>query len=493
MKQLISITLLLTISFSFGQEKKDVQKMPNIIFVLADDLGWGDLGCYGNKDLKTPQIDKLASQGTLFTQFYMNAAWCAPSRTAIMTGRFPSYNQFDFHNRAPERRADGRPGRYLDPENPNITQILKTKGYTTGHYGKWHLGADVNVPSPGEYGIDEFCVRNSSSTPNYKQRYLDGEFNNLFSDFNREFVAHSTEIIVDDAIDFIERNKDKPFYLNLWTFLPHAMLNPTNEQTNPYKKHMPPVATVNPGIKGALAIYYGSVTALDKQLGRLFDKIEEMGIADNTMIIFTSDNGPEDIHNFSATHSGVGSTGPFRGNKRSAYEGGVRMPLLVKWKGNVEAGRVDTHSVIAGTDLLPTFCDIIGIETKNDWKLDGESVSDMILAGGEARDRTTNIKWRHDIVRELYHQGEYHKSPSLAIREGGWKLLINPNGSEAELYNILTDPMEMRNMVNEKLEIAKTMKDELLKWNSKLPYNERFENYRKVKHKWQWPKEKRGE
>jgi arylsulfatase A-like enzyme len=462
---------------------------PNIIVVLVDDLGWGDLACYGNRDIKTPHLDKMASQGAMFTQFYVNAAWCAPSRMAIMTGRFPVWNMFDFHKNGPEWREDGRPGRYLNPKKNNVAHVLKAQGYTTGHYGKWHLGTDdKSVPGANEYGFDEYCLFHQN-TPSYYQRFVKGEFKGLVKDYKKDFRAHSTQIIVDDAIQFMEKNIKNPFYLNLWTIVPHAPLNPTKDQKMPYRKHFPDPNYVDSN-GGALAIYYASVTEMDKQIGRLLNKIEELGIAENTIVLFTSDNGPEDVHIKNSTHSAAGSAGPFRGAKRSGYEGGVRMPFIVIWPGKINAGRVDTHSVISGIDFLPTFCALAGIDEKKEWKLDGEDISGILL--GESRKRSTPIMWRNSMSDGPECGAQYNKSPMLSMREGEWMFFVNPDGTKKELYNIPQDPLELNNMVNEKPELAKAMEDKLMKWNVTLPYYDRVESWRPNRFDWSWPKENTG-
>lgn len=485
MKKLILLFLLcLALTVTAQKDKK-----PNIIVVLVDDMGWGDLACYGNRNIKTPQMDKLASQGAMFTQFYVNAAWCAPTRASIMTGRFPVWTMFDFHKNGPKRREDGRPGRYLDPEINNIAHVLKDNGYTTGHYGKWHLGYDgQDIPGADEYGFDEYCLHHQKA-PNYYQRYVKGEFQDKVKNYKKDFRANSTEYFVDDAIKFMERNKDKPFYLNLWTLLPHAPLNPTAEQKEPYKKFFPLPDYIDSN-GGALAVYYGSLTEMDKQIGRLLDKVEALGIADNTIILFTSDNGPEDIHITNATHSAAGSSGPFRGAKRSGYEGGVRMPFIVKWPGKIKAGRVDNQSVISGVDFLPTFCKLAGVNTKEEWKLDGEDVSDVLLKG--SRERKTPILWRNSMSDDPADGAQYNKSPMLSIREGDWMFFVNPDGSKKELYNIPLDPLELNNMVAEKPEIATKMGKKLLEWNTTLPYYDRVAKWKPNRHDWKWPKENAG-
>jgi len=303
-------------------------KRPNFVFIFADDLGWGDLGCYGNRQIKTPNLDRLAAEGTLFTQFYVNGSVCSPSRTAFMTGHYPARHGIHGHLAThAQNKARAMPN-WLDPGVHTVTSLLKKAGYATGHFGKWHLGSGEGAPDPGKYGIDEHRTVNSNGPQ------LDGAGDPYFR-------AKSTARIVDRTIEFIEKNRDKPFYLNVWTLIPHATLHPTDEQMKPYQRYAPRGVPY----KGAKQIYYASVSDLDRQVGRLLKRIDELGLGENTLIAFSSDNGPEDFDIGNAVHSGIGHTGPFRGRKRSIYEGGIRMPFIVRWPGRTPRGRVDDDSI----------------------------------------------------------------------------------------------------------------------------------------------------
>ena len=456
-------------SFSNGK------RTPNIINIIVDDLGWGDLGCYGNPTIKTPHIDHFASQGTLFTQYYVNGATCMPTRLGIMTGRFPAWNLFEFHPDAPERREDGRPGRYLDPKRPNITNILKANGYVTGHFGKWHIAAgDTHVASPGEYGIDTYRVDHPHKPNVYE----------LFSEEDRDHPKEATDrITIEESIRFIETHKDEKFYLNVWCVLPHAPLNPYDEETEEYEKYMPKLNAIKE--RGAMAIYYASVTHLDKLIGRLLRTLDTLGLNENTLVILTSDNGPEYIQLGETSHSGVGSSGPFRGRKRSSYEGCLRMPCIVRWPGYVKAGRVDTESVISGADMLPTFCTYAGIDTKKEWKLDGEDISDILQ--GKSRVRTKPLFWCNPIADLPATGPQIHKSPILAMRDGDWKFLINPDETDPALYHIPSDPAEMQNRMEEMPEIAVRMKTALLAWFETLPHDPRVDAWSHGRFAWNWP------
>lgn len=420
---------------------------PNFIFVFADDLGWGDLGCYGNRQIKTPNLDELAKEGILFTQFYVSGSVCSPSRAAIMTGHFPARHGIHGHfSTARSNQARGMPN-WLDPAVPTVTKLLTAAGYATGHFGKWHLGSGQGAPTPGEYGIDEYCTADSNGPQ-------------LTGRDDPYFRAKSTAQIVDRTIDFIEKNRYKPFYVNVWTLLPHATLHPTNEQMKPYERYAPRGVPY----KGVKQIYYASVSDLDHQIGRLIKKIDELGLADNTLIAFSSDNGPEDFDIRNAVHSGIGSTGPFRGRKRSLYEGGIRMPFIVRWADHVPAGSVDNTSIVAGVDWLATICRLAGVKLPDGLSLDGEDMSSALLDKPKQRAKPLMWQWRFRIFGDTTN-----KSPMLAIRDGKWKLLMNPDRSRIELYDIRADPTELDNVADQHSEIVKRLSVQLLEWQGTLP------------------------
>jgi arylsulfatase A-like enzyme len=434
-------------SCAFGSRYTTTSIKPNFVFIFADDLGWGDLGCYGNHQIKTPNLDELAKKGTLFTQFYVNGSVCSPSRTSIMTSHFPArhsvHGHFATHK---QNKARGMPN-WLDPKAYTVTGLLKNAGYTTGHFGKWHLGSGDGSPTPGDYGIDEHCTRSSSGPQ------LEGTSDAYFR-------AKSTGQIVDKTIEFIEKNRDKPFYVNVWTLVPHATLHPTDEQMKSYEQYAPRGVPY----KGVKQIYYASVTDMDRQIGRLIKKIDELGLVDNTLIAFSSDNGPEDLNIRNAVHSGIGNTGPFRGRKRSLYEGGIRMPFIVRWPGHTRAGRVDDTTVIAAVDWLPTVCSLAGAKVPDNVNSDGQNMSRAILGKPTQRTKPLMWEWRFRIFGDMVH-----KCPMLAIRDGKWKLLMNPDRSRVELYDIPKDPTELDNVAEKHPNIVKKLSQQLLKWQNTLP------------------------
>jgi len=419
---------------------------PNFVFIFADDLGWGDLGCYGNQQIKTPSLDELAKNGILFTQFYVNGSVCSPSRAAIMTSHFPARHCVHGHFATRQQNeARGMPS-WLDPKVHTVTRILKGAGYATGHFGKWHLGSGEGAPSPGDYGIDEHCTINSNGTQ-------------LAGQDDPYFRAKSTAQIVDRTIDFIERNRSRPFYVNVWSLVPHATLHPTEDQMKPYRRFSP----AGVPYEGVKQIYYASVTDLDTQIGRLIKRIDELGLAENTVIAFSSDNGPEDFDIRNAVHSAIGSTGPFRGRKRSIYEGGVRVPFIVRWPGHTPSGRVDDTTVIAGVDWLATVCSLAGVGLPRDLEPDGQDMSTALLGSPKLRTKPLMWEWRFRIFGDMVH-----KSPRLAIRDGKWKLLMNPDKSRIELYDIPADPTELDNVADRHSDVVTELSKKVLNWQKTL-------------------------
>jgi arylsulfatase A-like enzyme len=456
MKSNLHITLSLivgtvfTIAAQGNMQTEDTHRKnrPNVIFIFADDLGWGDLGCYGHPHLKTPNLDRMAASGILFTSFYVANPVCSPSRTAIMTGQYPA--RHGVHTAISVDREHNRQQGivdYLDINNILLTRLFQDDGYKVGHFGKWHLGAVEDAPLPTEYGIDEYLVTNSPDAQLKGPRH------------------ESTEKMVDAAISFIEKHRDENFYVNVWTLVPHAVLAPTEEQMEPYE-YLGPKGEARGKFRSAAEVYYGSVTDLDRHVGRLIDKIDELGLSDNTLIVFSSDNGPEDIHIPNSSHSGVGSPGPFRGRKRSLYEGGIRVPFIVQWGNRIPNGIVNNQSVLGAVDLLPSFCKLAGIELPGDYAGDGEDMSEALKGNDFQRSKPLLWEWR-------YSQAGYtfNKSPRLALRDGKWKFLMNPDGSRIELYDFEKDPqcMEMDNVAENHPKLVKRYSKILIDFEKSLP------------------------
>jgi len=440
-------------------------RRPNVIFILTDDQGWGDAGFAGHPYARTPNLDRLAREGTWFRQFYVAGTVCSPSRAGFMTGRAPARHLIHGHFATDEsNRARSMPN-WLDPQVTTLPALLRQAGYATAHFGKWHLGAGEGAPPPERYGFDE------SKTVNSSGRSLGDESR------SPTFRAESTRLIVDETIDFIRRNKDRPFYANVWTLLPHALLRPTPEQLAVYADLEP--AADDPAfggwMRGYLAaaedlraqmrVFCASLTDLDTQVGRLLAALDEFGLAEETIIVFSSDNGPEDYRVKNAANAGVGSTGLLRARKRSMYEGGIRTFGLVRWPGRVPAGRVDETSVVAAVDLLPTIASLADIALPPSLAIDGEDRAAVWL--GQAAPRTRPLHWEWLFAVQGADDG--YRPPPLAIRDGDWKLFVNHDGSAAELYRIPADPGETHDVAADHPEVVTRLTSQALGWVKTLP------------------------
>lgn len=429
---------------------------PNIIFILADDLGWGDPGCYGNTQLQTPNLDRLAQQGMLFKQFYVSAPVCSPSRASFLTGRF--VNQHGIYSYLLGKEANQRRGlpSYLDPNLLLLPKLLHNGGYATAHFGKWHLSAydDMDAPPPSKYGFDDHrTLRDNGDGIERPAEDIPGW--NIWRGAREgpkwhDFKARSSELIVDESIRFIESHRSQPFYIDTWFFDPHARLTPTALQMQPYDKLGTP-----------FRIYYGAVTNMDAQVGRLLRRLDELELANDTLVLFSSDNGPDDIHVQNASEHGVGDPGPFRGRKYSGYEGGIRLPLIARWPGHIPAGRVNESTVVSGVDFLPTLCRLGGLQPPAREAIAGEDMSAALL--GNAVERTRPLFWdlRFNTPGDFINQ-----CPRLAVREGRWKLFMNPDGSGIELYDIVRNSLEVDNLADTHPDVVQRLSRMLLKWRS---------------------------
>ncbi len=469
--RLIFVLLIIFISniYLAGCQKIDKKKKPNIIFILTDDQGYGDMGILGHPYMKTPNIDRLAKEGTRFTQFYANATVCAPSRVALMTGQFPARNNVHhiYFNEQFER-SHGVP-HFLDPDVLTVADVMKRAGYVTAHIGKFHLeGMDISSP-PDRYGFDYSLVAElASQSPIYRKRFNSPPDGSVTPDS----ISASSRWIIEDGIDFIEKHKndDQPFYLNLWTLVPHTPLNPTAEELAVYDdletKPEDFISWMKDYVAGADSIneqmktYCASMTSLDAAIGKLLTYLDQNGLAENTLIFFSSDQGPE---NYGGTYNpGMGSTWMFRARKRSMYEGGVRVPAIVRWPDHVPAGRV-SGSVWSGVDWLPTLAKLTGVELPS-YQSDGEDVSDILYGSKREHKKPLFWEWKFDIAGSVKY-----RPPQLAVRKGDWKYFCNPDGSKEELYNLIEDPGELNNQANQYPDIAKELQAILLEWKSTIP------------------------
>jgi arylsulfatase A-like enzyme len=442
------------------------QARPNIVFIFIDDMGYADPACFGNPIVKTPNIDRLAAEGIKLTNFYVNSPICSPSRVAVTTGQYPA--RWKIHSYLNNRAGNKSRGMadYLDKAAPTTAKKLKAAGYSTAHFGKWHMGGGRDVddaPLPADYGFDESLV----AFEGLGDRLLVNPKNSStrLGHGNISFCERweKTEKYTDRAIDFIRRNKDKPWYVRLFPNDVHDAHVPLPGTEEPWK-----AASDNPWQHKFFAV----LKEMDRQIGRLVDEIDALGLAENTLIVFTSDNGPTDWPKYYRDNSGgpPGFTGPFLGRKWSLFEGGIRMPFIARWKGRIPEGIVDKSSMMGGIDLSPTFCSLAGVQVPQSEKLDGIDCSAVLLGKPEARPEP--LYWQYGAPHAVLKPGKLeYQSPSFAIREGNWKFLINPDGSGARLFNLITDPGEQVNVLELEPARVAMLHKKLGRWAESLGFS----------------------
>ena len=435
-------------------------RQPNFVFVLIDDMGWGDFSCFGNKEAKTPNIDRLAAEGLRFSQFYVNSPICSPSRCAFVTGQYPQrwrINSF-LGNRADNNRNGN--AQWLDLKAPTLARTLKDVGYATGHFGKWHLGGQRDVddaPAITAYGYDVSLTNFEGMGPKLLPLTLkpgDTEPKKIWADAERlggpVTWMNRTDItagFADAALKFIDQaaSKQQPFYVDLWPDDVHSPYFPPLEKWSP-EKHR---------------IYLAVLEEMDRQLGRLFDRIRgDAALRDNTVFVICSDNGPE---------PGAGSAGPFRGKKSQLFEGGLRSSLVVWAPGlmdKAKVGTLDASSVFAAMDLAPSLAHLAG--TKSPVGLDGANLSSTLLGRAPAS-HPGAICWRRPPERKVWLPALAVPQPDLAIRDGDWKLLCEYDGSKPLLYDLSKDVGEMTNLAAKESAVTERLTAAVLAWHRSLP------------------------
>ncbi|MDF1753206.1 MAG: sulfatase-like hydrolase/transferase [Verrucomicrobiales bacterium] len=417
---------------------------PNFIVFLADDLGWGDLACYGHPEIKTPHLDQFASEGVRFTQAYSACGVCSPSRSSILTGRTP------YRNGVWRWLPAGNEAHLRDSEI-TIPEVLKPLGYQTMHSGKWHLNGYFNrpeQPQPDDHGYDWWFATQNNAAPTHKDPV------NFVR--NRKEVGplkgFSAPICADEASRWLTEEHDpkKPFFMTVWTHEPHLPIESDPEFMKLYD-HIE-----NPGIRQ----HHGNVTQLDHAFGMLMKTVDELKLRDNTFVIFTSDNGPEGSGKGnlkqpdSQQNRTWGSTGGLRGRKRDSHEGGIRVPGIVRWPGKIKPGTVSDIPMI-GSDIFSTVLDIVDQPLPDDRTIDGAS---MIPAfEGKEIVREVPLFWRTHIAPAASH---------AAMRIGDWKIVANQKLDKFQLYDIQHDPKEETNLASENPEKLAEMKAKFLEvWN----------------------------
>jgi uncharacterized sulfatase len=424
-------------------------------------MGYTDLNCYGGTRAKTPAIDRLASQGIRFTQFYVSAPICSPSRVAFLTGQYP--NRWRITSFLETRASDKKRGMadWLDPKAPSIARILHDAGYYTAHVGKWHMGGQRDVgdaPTIDQYGFDtsltSFEGLGERVLPKFDPPPGKKEFDHGPTRMSAELGGGPihwvdrdkvSQAFVDRALLEIDNAKKtgKPFYINLW---PDDVHSPVQA----------PRALRGDG--SPVEQYAGVLTELDHQLQRIFERIDkDESLRNNTLILLASDNGPE---------RGLGTAGEMRGFKGQLFQGGIREPLIAWGPGilsKTSVGTTNDKTILAGMDFAPSVLSIAHVPAPSDVKFDGEDLSKAIR-GDSSLQRTAPVMW----VRPPDRPGPRNNFPDLAIRDGKWKLLVFRDGTRAELFDIDNDPNEKTNLAKKEPVIAKKLTEQVIAWDREI-------------------------
>ena len=431
--------MVLSVGCAPSKAKNLQSDRPNIIFILADDLGYGDLGCYGQQKIKTPEIDKMAREGMRFTQHYAGSTVCGPSRTSLMTGKHMGHASVRGN---PKWTSIGKPVD-IPQQEMTVADELKRAGYTTGICGKWGLAEASLASAPLAQGFDYFYgYMNHKMAHHYYPDSL-WENNTAFhpegNDYYNKKGQYSHDSIASKALQFIRRNKDRPFFLYLAFTIPHYELTVPDDSKEPYQSLGWNERIMKPGHyrhdQNGNETYAGMVSRMDGDVGRLLGLLKELDIDDNTLVVFSSDNGHEYDKNF------FNSNGALKGKKRDLYEGGVRIPYIARWPGQVKPNTTSDH-ISAFWDFLPTACDLAGIEPSEN--IDGISYLPTLLGQNQEE---------HDYLYWEFNEG---RGPLQAIRKQNWKAVKRYN-SPMELYDLNEDIGEENDLAEKYPDIVLSM------------------------------------
>lgn len=420
-----------------GQTTRKAGTRPNIVFILADDMGWADLSCYGRPDYKTPHLDKLASQGMRFTNAYSAAPVCTPTRVGFHTGRYPARLPVGLEEPIHERSAIGERVKTtgIPRDHPTVSSLIKAAGYKTALVGKWHLGYWPDF-GPLHYGFDEFFGIMSGAVDHFTHKDMKKELDLYEGRVAVEKVGYLTDLLTDRAVDYLRREHEKPFYLSLHYTAPHWPWEGPNDRVISESIDYSP-AGFRAG--GSLKIYSEMMRSLDSGVGRVLSALRSAGLEKNTLVIFTSDNGGE---RFSYNW-------PFRGQKMELYEGGVRVPAIVRWPGVTTAGSVTDQPVIT-MDWTATMVATAGAKADAEYPLDGEDLS-MVLAG----------------KRPYYDRKFFWRTKAQGgMRSGKWKYIRDPKNEY--LFDLSVDERENAEFRSKHPDIINSLKREFVQWQSEM-------------------------
>lgn len=436
---------------------------PNILFIFADDWGWGDLGCHGHPYVKTPHIDRLAREGTDFYRFTVASGVCSPSRTAVMTGQFPArYNIHGHFAWVPNNAKRNMPD-WLSTDAPTLPRFLKQAGYATGHFGKWHLANDMipDSPFPDAYGYDEYGAFNCA-----------GEQMPVHEDADR-------------AIRFIEASQraGKPFFVNLWIHEPHTPFHTLPKYRWRFKD-----------LENETDNIYASVLAhADDRIGEVLATLDRLGITEQTLVVFSSDNGPAraarplplELMYDTATGAGFGvaaakgTTGGRKGYKGALFEGGIGVPFIARWPGKIPAGVVDDTTLISAVDLLPTFCELAEVRLPAGYQPDG--VSQVKALQGKAEPiRKRPLFWKMQAPWPANPKKPFHWV-ATAIVYDHWKLVCNEDQSVCQLFDLATDPLEQDDLAYRYPDVVRSLRQRITQWQTTLPEKPTGEVFSKLR------------
>jgi arylsulfatase A-like enzyme len=447
-----SLSFLAVLLLCFTAQAAPSNGRPNIVFILADDLGWTDLACYGSKFYETPNIDKLAAQGMKFTSYH-NCQNCQPTRAALMSGQYSprsgvytvgEIGRFEWQSR-PLRPVDNVTALPLD--KITVAQQLKSTGYATGIFGKWHLGEDAEH-HPSKRGFDEAIVSMGKHFNFVTKPKVDYPKGTYLADF-----------LTDKAVDFITRHKTEPFFL----YLPHFGVHAPHESRDDDRDHFKD----KPAVGGHhSAVYAGMIYAVDRSVGRVMKTLDDLGLADNTVVIFSSDNGGVGGYHREGLKGGGDITDnfPLRSGKGSLYEGGTRDPFIVRWPGVVAAGSTCDVPTIH-VDVYPTFLELAGAATPAQ-KLDGESMVKLFRNSSSPLQR--EAIYQHFPGYLGAGPGEWRTTPVGTIQVGEWKLMEFFEDGRLELYNLRDDIGEQKNLASAMPDKAKELHEKMLAWRQSV-------------------------
>jgi arylsulfatase A-like enzyme len=456
------VVAALTAAGPAGAQSMSDQPRPNILFVYIDDLGYTDVNPYAPRPdqyYETPNVTRLAGQGMTFTNAYANAANCAPSRAALMSGQYYPLQPIYTVNSGARGKAKNR--EVVPAENETtlpldkvtLAERLDSAGYATGFMGKWHLGSPPGA-GPKQQGFDVNVAGTATGHPSWEGGYFKPNNNPEIDDAPEG--AYMTDYLFDKAADFIHQHRDEPFYLQLSPYSVHVPLQAPEERVQHFEGKSPVDGHNNP-------TYGAMVNSVDRGLGQLMETLNTLGLRENTILIFYSDNGGlGGYRSIGLEKNGITDNAPLKGGKGSFYEGGIRVPLIVRWPGVTRPGTT-ADEPITGVDMYPTLLEATGVEPKEGYPLSGTSFVPVLRDVSVDLDRD-NLYWHFPGYLQAYGPGDWRTTPVSVIRSGSWKLMKFYEGDRVELYNLEDDIGETQNLAQERRDIRDRLLDQLNGW-----------------------------